>query len=88
MITEVFDVKGWIAESLENVHGHSTPHCFKFVKQSGKVLMFFKSWSSDPWCEESKAIVLLKVHELNYNGLTRSMHTQENTRLMIDHKKP
>ena len=36
-LSEVHDVKSWIAASMEDVHGHSTPHCFKFIKRGEEV---------------------------------------------------
>ena len=30
-IEEVFDVRSWLNVCLESLHGHSSPHCFKFV---------------------------------------------------------
>ena len=57
------DVKSWIALSMEPLNGHATPHCFKFLKvANGEVKMFYKCWSSDPWCKEEKAVTLLMVH--------------------------
>ena len=60
-LTEVRDVKSWL--SLKEFHGHSTPHCFKFVtlSSSGSVKMFFKRWSSDLWCTDEEAVSVLEV---------------------------
>jgi len=48
---------------MDELHGHSTPHYFKFIKKSGfeDVLMYSKLWSSDAWCSETEATIPLKV---------------------------
>ena len=61
VLSEVKDVKTWISPVLEDIHGHSIPHCFKFIKCGVEVKMFYKHWSKDPWCDESEAVTLLKV---------------------------
>ncbi len=62
ILREVRNVKEWIQPSLEDLHGHSSPHCFRFIKdEAGDVRMFYKNWSSDPWCDEVDAVKLLKV---------------------------
>ena len=68
LIQTVYNVKTWLEHSLNELHGHSSPHCFKFVECSSKdppftktVKMFYKNWSSDPWCEDEEACELLKV---------------------------
>jgi len=67
ILREIRDIKTWIKSSLENIHGHSIPHCFKFQKNAtGHVIMFYKNWSSDPWCDEQDAVKLLKVVHLFY----------------------
>ena len=43
ILREIRDIKAWIKSSLEDIHGHSTPHCFKFQKNAtGHVIMFYK----------------------------------------------
>ena len=62
VLREIQDIKAWIKSSLEDIHGHSTPHCFKFQNNAkGEVIMFSKNWSSNPWCNEQDAVKLLKV---------------------------
>ena len=65
VLDSVLDVKAWLTPSLENMHGHSGPHCFKFIPvtegDTTNVLMYYRNWTSDPWCETSEALQLLKV---------------------------
>ena len=71
LLRSIFDVKSWLSPIYENLHGHSTPHCFKFLLgTSGRALMFFKLCSHDPWCDDKDAVVLLKVnkHKLPKNN--------------------
>jgi hypothetical protein len=61
-LTSVHDVKSWISPFLDPFAGHSTPHCFKLVKDAtGEVRMYYKCWSSDPWCTDEEVIIPLKV---------------------------
>jgi len=62
LIKEIYDVRSWITSSLNDLHGHSQPHCFKFVcNGNGKAVMFHKNWSSSQWCSDQEAPVVLKV---------------------------
>ena len=64
LLRSIFDVKSWLSPVLENLQGHSTPHCFKFLLgTSGRALMFFKLWSHNSWCDDKDAVVLLKVNK-------------------------
>ena len=48
VVDSVLDVKSWITPTLEDVHGHSTPHCFKFVLvDESEVFMYYRLWSSE-----------------------------------------
>lgn len=59
---EMYDIKSWITPHLSELHGHRQPHCFKFVlNEEEKAVMYFRNWTSDPWCNEEKATVVLKV---------------------------
>ena len=56
----VYDVKSWLAPHIEDLHGHTQPHCFKFTRdREGCAVMHFKNWSSDLW--SSECLNLLKV---------------------------
>ena len=63
VVQHVLDVKAWILPQMNELHGHSTPHCFKFIKKCGSddVLMYCKHLSSDPWYSEAEATIPLKV---------------------------
>jgi len=63
LIKEIYDVRSWIATHLDELHGHRQPHCFKFVlNRDGKAVMFNRNWSSNQWCSEEEASVVLKVY--------------------------
>lgn len=63
-------MKAWMG--LNELNGHRTPHCFKFIKISPTepVKMFFRRWSSDPWCDKEDAVSLLKVRWTHINQCT------------------
>ena len=64
------DFKEWIIPHLNPLHGHSSPHCFKFLQCADKkVRMFFKNWSSDAWIKEEEAVILLKVTKCHTDSL-------------------
>ena len=59
---EMYNIKSWILPHINELHGHSQPHCFKFVlNYEDKAVMYFRNWTSDPWCSEEEAMVVLKV---------------------------
>lgn len=67
ILRKIRDIKAWIKSSLEDIHSHSIPHCFKFQNSAkGEVIMFSKNWSSDPWCNEQDAVKLLKVIDISF----------------------
>ena len=42
---EIYDIKSWIAPHLNEFHGYSQPHCFKFLlTQDGKAVIYFDSY--------------------------------------------
>ena len=60
LLEYVYDVRSWLTPFIEDLHGHTQPHCFKFVLNAeGCAEMFYKSWSHDAWVQEG--LVLLKV---------------------------
>ena len=61
-IEAMFDVKAWLIPHLNDLHGHRDPHCFKFLlNEQNKCVMFYRNWTSDVWCPEDRAAVVLKV---------------------------
>jgi len=61
------DIKSWISPHLNELHGHRDPHCFKFVlNDENKCAMYYRNWTSDPWCLEDKSIIVLKVFCVDY----------------------
>ena len=62
-LTNNYGVPFELLPQMDELSGHSTPHCFKFIKKSGfeDVLMYSKLWSSDAWCSETEATNPLKV---------------------------
>ena len=57
----VFDIKNWIAPHLDEIHGHTVPHVFRFtLNHSKKAEMHYKHWSHEQWQPEH-GLILLKV---------------------------
>ena len=44
----VHDVKEWLSPHLHDVHGHTEPLHFKFIKDDGHTVMMYKPWCTDP----------------------------------------
>ena len=57
-LNNLLDIKEWLAPCLNDVHGHTQPHCFKFMLKDSKAVMYYKNWSS---CEWREGPCLLKV---------------------------
>lgn len=64
LLEGVYDVKSWLLPHIEDIHGHTAPHCFKFIKIGNEVLLYYKNWSDSSWCQDTSAIKILKVHNL------------------------
>ena len=58
-----FDVKDWLKNVAIPVHNIVYPHCFKFLKSEGNVIMKYKNWCNDDvWLpDETGGISLLQV---------------------------
>ena len=63
ILTEMYNIKGWLDEFGAGIHNHSNPHIFKFVKdENGTCRMFYKHWRHSEWEPTAKpGLVLLKV---------------------------
>ena len=58
----MYDVRSWIEPHLNEIHGHREPHCFKFVmNEENKAVMYFRNWTTNSWCPQEKALIMLKV---------------------------
>ena len=61
LLESIYDVKLRLHPFIEDLHGYTQPHSFKFVlNTSGNAEMFYRNWNHDPWSEEG--LVLLKVY--------------------------
>ena len=61
LLKYVYDVREWLTTSIVDLHGHTQPHCFKFILNSNESSeMFYKNWSHDEWSQEG--LKLLKVN--------------------------
>lgn len=63
IIQNIRDVKGWLLPNTEQLHNHSHPHIFKFVKGAQDTAeMYYKRWNEDSWEPvEHQGLKLLKV---------------------------
>lgn len=62
----IFDMKNWIAPHLDEIHGHTAPHIFRFRfnHASQKAEMHYKHWSHESWQadkDSENGYFLLKV---------------------------
>ena len=62
----VFDIKNWIAPHLDEIHGHTAPHVFRFrLTHAKRAEMHYQNWSHDPWkpiTVDGIGLILLKVY--------------------------
>lgn len=69
ILNYVFDIKNWIAPHLDEIHGHTAPHVFRFRRnsQSKRAEMHYQHWSHEPWepTGEEGGLILLKVYFTN-----------------------
>ena len=63
-LRRVFDYKSWLLPYIETRHNHTAPHNFLFhLGSKGKVVMFYRNWSSDDWlpAPPKDGLMILKV---------------------------
>lgn len=59
LLDAVYDIKEWLQSHAEQLHDHTQPKCFKFVRNSiGKCEMFYRNYSHMAW---EGPVVILKV---------------------------
>ena len=59
LLDAVYDIKEWLAPHAEQLHDHTQPKCFKFVRNSsGKCEMFYRNYSHMQW---EDPVTVLKV---------------------------
>ena len=46
-LEEVHDIKKWVGKSIEEIHGHTAPHHYRFKRVGDEVEMTYKHWSDD-----------------------------------------
>ena len=54
-LTCVHDVHNWLAPFIADIHGHTDPHCFKFIYNHTKNVaeMYYRNWSDEQLSKES-----------------------------------
>ena len=59
-VGHILDIKSWMGDQIEGIHGHTQPLHFKFYcQEDGKAAMRYKLWVTDPW--STGAVILIKV---------------------------
>ena len=59
LLNVVYDIKEWLSPHAEEIHDHTQPKSFKFVRNSsGKCEMFYRNYSHLSW---EGPVILLKV---------------------------
>ena len=59
-VQDVYDIKSWLSNCIEEIHGHTQPLHFKFVlNEDEKAAMYYRQWCSDAWSKDG--FILLKV---------------------------
>ena len=50
LLEVVFDIKEWLTPFSEELHSHTQPKCFKFLRnEQGKCVMFYRNYSHVQW---------------------------------------
>ena len=59
MLDAVYNIIEWLVCYAEQLHDHTQPKCYKFIRNaSGKCGMFYQNYSYMPW---EGSVVILKV---------------------------
>ena len=57
----VHDVRNWLAPNIADIHGHTDPHCFKFLycNTENKALMYYRNWSDEQWSKDGLQVLMV-----------------------------
>ena len=73
----IFDIKNWIAPHLDEIHGHTAPHIFRFrLNHSKRAEMHYKNWTHESWEPSDTSddgLLLLKVCYLSLIHYSRKL---------------
>ena len=59
LLSSVYDVRSWLTSFIDELTGHSQPHCFRFTLDKGQAVMHYRKWSHCKWSTEG--LLLLTV---------------------------
>ena len=69
VLDAVYNIKEWQVRYAEQLHDHTQPKCYKFIRNaSGKCGMFYQKYSYMPW---EGSVVILKVQLWFFNWAVR-----------------
>ena len=59
LLERVHDVRNWLAPNIADIHGHTDPHCFKFLycNTENKALMYYRNWSDEQWSKDGLQVL-------------------------------
>ena len=50
LLDVVFNIKEWLSPHAEELHSHTQPKCFKFVRdEQGHCVMYYRNYSHMKW---------------------------------------
>ena len=57
---QLYDIRSWVEDYVEELHAHTVPKCFKFKRNdAGKAEMYYRNWSHEEW---QGPVPILKVN--------------------------
>ncbi len=55
----VFEIKTWLGPHVEELRGHSQPHCYRFTTNGeGHAAMHYRQWSGQVWLPENGLLLI------------------------------
>ena len=67
LVEHLLDVKNWMISHIQEIHGHTEPHCFRFTQShcGENIVMHYRQWSGQAWIPET-GIQILTVSYLTF----------------------
>ncbi|KAL5468782.1 hypothetical protein EMCRGX_G029899 [Ephydatia muelleri] len=86
LVEHLLDVKNWMIPHIQEIHGHTEPHCFRFTQShcGENIVMHYRQWSGQAWIPETGIQILTSIPINNLQFCEPSFEKLDLPRLQQD----